>query len=114
MSIDQKFRMEGESWWPQEIPSTRGLNRGLRTLEASALPPDFVLTHTCPSDVFRQMLAAGAMESGDLKIKDPTIPMLDRLQTSLKKPPSGWYFGHFHVDFDWGIYKCLNERLVVV
>ncbi len=54
------------------------------------------------------------MESGDLKIKDPTIPMLDRLQTSLKKPPSGWYFGHFHVDFDWGIYKCLNERLVVV
>ena len=89
-SIDKHRRVQNVSWWKQEVPSKREYNVGLENLKKHNFTVDYVLTHTCPTEI------STLLGFNNKKILDPTQVMLDRFQSVLtfKK----WFFGHFHMD----------------
>ena len=89
-SIDKHRRVQNVSWWKQEVPSKREYNMGLENLRKHNFTVDYVLTHTCPTEI------STLLGFNNKKILDPAQVMLDRFQGVLifKK----WFFGHFHMD----------------
>lgn len=112
-SIDKGSRKPYLSWWPQEIPTTNDFYRARATLEKSGHEVDYVLTHTVPEKVIDEMRAQGKLLFGNRKFEDPTVRMLDQLEPELTAAKA-WYFGHFHSDFTWGKFRCLDEDLVLL
>jgi hypothetical protein len=91
-SIDKKYRTEGESWWPEEIPTEADYQQALKTIAKHNGKFDYILTHTAPTAVFHQFLTE--THKHDYGFKDPTQDMLDILESKLIFKE--WYFGHFH------------------
>jgi len=116
-SLDRDRRIEGESWWRQEIPSQADLERGLASLQAVGGEVDYVLTHTCPRPMADHMISVAPNEykvgTWTGKGLDVTVTMLTGLEAHLK-PHKGWYFGHYHVDHSWGNYHCLYHKVVLI
>lgn len=113
-SLDRDRRTEGESWWPQEIPTPADLARGLARLKAVGGEVDYVLTHTCPRPMADHMVMVAPNEykvgTWTGKGLDVTVTMLTRLEALLKSH-KGWYFGHYHFDHDWKDYHCLYDKV---
>jgi hypothetical protein len=88
-SIDKNRRIENISWWRQEIPSHAEMQYGLDNLEKHDFKVDYVLTHTCPKSIIRNIPYIN-----EDKLKDATTDYLDIVKevTTYKM----WYFGHFH------------------
>lgn len=90
-SIDKASRIEGKSWWPQEMPNDEEMNEATRNLEAVNWEVDYILTHTAPEDTMsrfhpdhmREMRLNGFLEFIREKTKY-----------------THWYFGHLHLDED--------------
>jgi len=112
-SIDKGNRTAFESWWPQEIPTMNDFHRAQATIGRRGKKIDYVLTHTAPTIVIDQMRAQGKLPFGSMKFEDPTVRMLDQLEPGLTQS-KGWFFGHFHTDFKWGRFRCLDEELVLL
>jgi len=89
ISIDKMFRVEGISWWSQEIPNYIEIENGYNNLEKNNWTVDYVLTHACPSRL-SLMLYSHHNES------DEVTKILDKFEEKIicKK----WYFGHHHID----------------
>ena len=88
-SHDIEFRTEGESWWPQEMPSDEEYARCEAALEANGWQVDYVLTHDAPSKFLDfSVLAEG--ENNRLHL------FLDKvvMKTTYEK----WFFGCHHKD----------------
>lgn len=109
-SIDRMFRTPGASWWPEEIPNEADFRRGIQTLASVGGSIDWVLSHTCPRLVVDYMLEAGLLPSSGEKVNDPTVQMLSALEAQIQSV-RGWYFGHFHLDFQWRYFHCLYRNL---
>ena len=45
-SIDKQFRVEGKSWWKEEIPSKEEFDEALDNLDKHKWEVDYVITHT--------------------------------------------------------------------
>ena len=112
-SIDKSARKPFVSWWPQKIPTMDDFYRARADVEKSGKRIDYVLTHTAPTKVINEMRAQGKLLFGGMKFEDPTVRMLDELEPSLARA-KGWFFGHFHKDFAWGKFRCLDEALVLL
>jgi hypothetical protein len=112
-SIDKGARKPYLSWWPQEIPTMDDFYRARATLAKSARKIDYVLTHTVPDKVIDEMRAQSKLLFGNRKFEDPTVRMLDQLEPELTEAKA-WYFGHFHTDFTWGKFRCLDDDLVLL
>ena len=50
-SIDKEWRVEGLSWWPEEMPSKAEMDYGLVTLEKHDFKVDYILSHCAPSSI---------------------------------------------------------------
>ena len=116
-SLDRDRRVEGDSWWPQEIPTQQDLERGIASLQAVGGQVDYVLTHTCPRPMADHLVTVAPNEykvgTWTGKGLDVTVTMLTRLE-ALLKPHKGWYFGHYHVDHDWQNYHCQYHKVAVI
>ena len=116
-SLDRDRRVEGESWWPQEIPTQADLERGLANLKAAGGKVDYVLSHTCPQPMADHMVSVAPNEykvgTWTGKGADVTVRMLTELQRHMT-PPKTWYFGHYHFDHTWKHYRCLYHELAMV
>ena len=112
MSIDRKWRTEGEDWWPDE---ELRMGRAMQALEAyKAAKPSFVVTHDCPASIVEQFTS---MSEDELEaiwgVRGPSSTarllqaMLDEWQ------PRYWVFGHYHIDKSITVgattFICLNE-----
>lgn len=109
-SVDRESRIEGISWWPQEVPSYAESEKALRSIErhhADGLRIDYVLTHTCPTEVIRPMFDVRPMD-------DPTTKLLSSVNALVADEMAGWYFGHWHVDTDCGKYHCLYQTVLQI
>lgn len=104
-STDRISRTEGIDWWPEEMPSEKEYEQGLKALENYADKVDYVLTHTAPSEVVG-ILAIEMSEAGE--------PLQQYLQIIADSADIGqWYFGHFHEDIDVeDFYHCLMDRII--
>jgi predicted MPP superfamily phosphohydrolase len=88
-SIDKASRMEGSTWWRQEIPTVKECNDALDLIDLHGKKFDLVLTHTAPLSVIE------AMNIPVLDyINDPTSKFLEVVLESVDF--KRWYFGHFH------------------
>ena len=55
-SIDRIYRQKGVSWWSQEMPSREEYEEGTKNLERVDYKVDYILTHTCPETIGRQLV----------------------------------------------------------
>lgn len=91
-SHDKQWRIEGVSWWPEEVPSIEEMEHGIAALDRAGWKVDYVLTHTMPK-TFRALL--GWAETLD-RDADPTESYLNRVFSELDF--KRWFFGHYHID----------------
>ena len=93
-SIDRKYRKEGESWWPREMPSPEEYAEALANLERHHNRVDYLLTHT------------GRERSLDIFFlgrRNPNEMELNHFLEQLHERVSflHHYFGHLHDDADF-------------
>ena len=107
-SNDQQWRIEGESWWPQEEITVEDLDK---------LPEkniDIVISHTAPDEFLQQMRSKGTI---DIDFSNPSDKDGSRHALSYvlnKYKPDLWYFGHWHLyaaDVFRGTRWCCLDRL---
>ena len=91
-SIDKQWRIEGRSWWREEMPSKEEYEEGLLNLEKVGNKVDYIFTHTAPREICKRMVKK--MYSGEEELQD----YLQRISETVdfKK----WYYGHWHFDVD--------------
>lgn len=89
-SIDKDLRVEGVSWWKEEIPSIEEFEEGIRNLDAVDWKVDYVLTHTGPGRV----MARVSPHFG----RDHFNRFLSTIDKELDF--KRWYLGHYHFEKD--------------
>lgn len=92
-------RIEGESWWADEMSTKDEMKHGLHNLEKNGLNVDFIVSHDGPASDL--ILLGGRL----LKI-DPLNQYLEdvRQKTTYRK----WFFGHHHMNHQ------INEKDIVL
>lgn len=107
-STDRDFRVQGESWWPQELPCQAEYDQARENLFRKAGAIDYVITHTCPG--FLIPLMGHKPYAPDLQL----TAFLSDVATLYAKEFKGWFFGHWHIDksFHGGRYQALNFDVV--
>ena len=94
-------------WWKQELPTTDDYRTAGKTLEHCGYSVDYVLTHTAPQRIIRQMGYSPDIRDQEL------CGYLDWLNDTLRF--RHWYFGHFHEDRTVDDrHTCLNQRLIAL
>jgi hypothetical protein len=116
-SVDKDWRIEGVSWWREELPGMGDFNRGWENLEAHNWEVDLVLTHTAPTRVMEALYNGTGLYARTnyaRKYNDPTGVMLQEFYEKLKF--QSWWFGHHHIDckfeFDnrfWAVYQQVYQ-----
>ena len=111
VSIDKIFRVEGVSWWPQEIPSDAEFRHGMENLDKHGWDVDIVITHTMPLSAIKEF-ELGEIHGLSEKFKDPTATYLDQVLEAVAF--KHWFAGHFHVNryFLDGKICCLWDTIV--
>ncbi len=105
-SVDRAWRVPGESWWPQEMPSDEELERGRANLDARGWKVDYVVTHECATSVIPACYD-GEVRQG----ADRLTEWFDGLEHALLFKL--WYFGHHHADRAIGPdHRCLYYDIV--
>lgn len=95
VSTDKHLRVEGRSWWSQEMPSEEDFHNALENLAAHYNYVDYVLTHTCPNSLRHRM---PAVPGHGYCVGDEVGAMLDDLIGIVRF--RHWYFGHYHINYD--------------
>ena len=91
-SIDKQWRIEGRSWWKEEMPSKEEYEEGLLNLEKVGNKVDYIFTHTAPREICKRMVKK--MYSGEEELQDYLQGISETVD--FKK----WYYGHWHFDVD--------------
>ena len=99
ISIDKFWRIEGQSWWPQEIPSYAEIENGFVNLEKNNNKVDIVLTHAAPTIPTLSLVSHHSEEDSVTKILDEFEKKIE-----CKK----WFFGHHHTD------KIISDKYQVL
>ena len=103
-SIDKMYRKEGVSWWPGEMPSKDEYERGKWNLLQRNNEVDYIITHTVPRNIACSLVKRILLGEEELQLYFLEIAGL----ASFKK----WYFGHWHVDYRFGKYVGLYNKIV--
>lgn len=98
-SIDKWHRIQGYSWWPQEIITEKEM------LRLPDIDIDIVISHTIPTRFIKEF---GYMRYRD-KYNDPSCKALDIVFDIYK--PKKWYSGHYHHRESNEIEGCKWEAL---
>ena len=114
MSVDKHLRLDGVSWFKEELATHAETDRGIDSLEKVGNEVDYILTHTCPHPVLLKLTAwLPSGLSAKPIVDDPTCRYLSHIEYLTKF--SMWFFGHFHIDrnFTWNgkNYVCVYDRV---
>ena len=112
-SIDKAWRVEGRSWWPQEMPSEKEYENARRNLEKNNYSVDYIITHTTCAQTVHYMAARTYMRiKTNITEEMPLTAFLET--TRINTRYRGWYFGHFHMDMtlwknQFVVFNCMRE-----
>ena len=82
----RRYRVLGQSWWPEELPSKNEYTRARQNLDKHDWAVDYIITHCAPTDL---ALAINRHNKAD--------PLTDFLQEIQEKAQYHyWLFGHYH------------------
>lgn len=105
-STDKERRIEGKSWWKDEMPSSSERGYGLYNLNAHDNKVDYIITHTCyPSALIKV--------GGDYRV-DELSDYFNQVRVTVDY--GYWYFGHMHNDYriiDYNT-KCLYRDIEIL
>ena len=105
-SLDKMYRLEGVSWFPEEIPAREEYEEGWGNLEKSGFEVDYILTHTAPGEIAAQM-GYGELSDEDAELRQFLQRVADNTDFT------AWYFGHFHEDTEVGErFYCMYDEMV--
>lgn len=102
-SIDKHTRIEGKSWWKEELPTYEECNAALDKLDEVGWKVDYVITHSAPDNILYRI--------------NPTFghDIITNLLFTIDKQLEfkHWYFGHYHIDqrID-DLHTCLYQNVV--
>lgn len=97
--LSKLFRVNGVTWWKEELPSLNEMDNGWEKLEACHYKVDYVLTHSPAASVIA-LLGQGLYEQDHLTVYLETI----RQQLQYKR----WFAGHMHVN------KAVNDKDILL
>lgn len=96
------YRINHRTWWRQEMPSEAEFISARKNLEAYDHRVDYIITHDCPYSTAKQIYGdADETELGfffDYVLKTTDF--------------SHWYFGHHHLDRDFGKLTALYDDII--
>jgi hypothetical protein len=100
MSVDRETRVDGVSWWKDEIPRQEEFHLALENSQKHDI--DYVIAHTLPRGIQYGL--------GYARYEDPTSKQLDHITCHLdfKK----YFCGHFHDDRTFGKYNIMYNKVV--
>lgn len=104
LSIDKMWRTPGLSWWPQEMPSMKEYDNGIRNLDNCGYKADYILSHTCPGRIAKKLVSDIFPGEEELQRYFDDVAA----ETEFK----GWYFGHWHMDRDIDKFHALYDNEV--
>lgn len=103
-SVDTYMREKNLNWWEEEMPTEEEMNEGISVLEEYNNKVDYVITHTCYSELLPEI------------VRFPEEDSLTKYLSFIKKniEYNHWYFGHMHIDYhindkDSCLYKLIIE-----
>ena len=88
-SIDKEYRIEGISWWQNELPSYQEMNEAVENLIWHHKNVDYIVTHDCPTSCLEKILHFRVQ-------KDFLNDFFEYLNHEIQF--KHWYFGHHHLD----------------
>ncbi|WP_368488938.1 metallophosphatase [Clostridium sp. BJN0013] len=95
VSVDKESRIRGISWWEAEVPNYTEYEEGLSNLERNNWQVDYIITHTCSSDILNWISKIFGFQP---KPDDSVNKYLDVIQKNSRYQHH--YFGHFHEDIN--------------
>lgn len=99
-SVDRAMREPFVTWWPQEEPSPEEFAEGMKNLEKVNFRVDYIISHTCPELVRRNMFR---IYEGFIDYESPVERFLDKV--IMKTEYEKWFAGHIHIDREFDNYK---------
>ena len=107
-SVDKENRIEGETYWKEEILSDEEKEEIIKQIEKEK-NFDFVITHTAPAFIVKTLIKKYNIEPK--KLDDVSI-FLEKIykEITFKK----WYFGHFHLDTAIDNFECLYNKIIEI
>lgn len=102
-SVDRFMRTENVDFWEEEMPNLEEMNKGISNLEINENKVDYVLTHTCSSEMLKKVV--NYPEDDDL------TRYLQFIKDNIEF--NKWYFGHMHLNYnidDKNI--CLYDNII--
>lgn len=99
-SVDKIFRVEGESWWPQEEPDKEVFQEAFDNLGKVGNKVDYVITHTIPEKVRRTVFEA---YSDFVNYDSGVERFLDLIMENVVFEK--WFAGHIHIDREFPEYR---------
>lgn len=101
------YRVKGQSWWPQELPTADDYAEGWKNLREHGMKVDYVITHCAPQKVQERLVPT--LHHGDY----PRNSLTDFLQDVSEKVQFGaWFFGHYHTNKSMKKYTVLYENIL--
>lgn len=111
-SHDKDSRKPYKSWWPEEELSFQDKENVINSLEKVDFKVDFILTHTCPSNLQEILTHSYVRE------RTETLAMFDFIQNQVEFKQ--WHFGHFHdtrrmlnkyfCHYNWDPYMIIGDE----
>ena len=105
-SIDRDSRVEGVTWFPEEIPTEEEYDEGMNNLEKHDFQVNYILTHTGPAEVVAYM-GYGEYSEEETELRRYLQHIADHVEFQ------AWYFGHFHEDAEIeDTFFCLFDEMI--
>lgn len=101
------YRVLGQSWWPEELPSEEEMENGWDNLEKYHFKVDYIITHSPSTMVLRSMDGGSGVYKPD-RLTDYLEEV--RKLTEFKQH----IYGHMHVNqqYYWDRATCLYDQIV--
>ena len=96
-SVDKYHRVQGLSWWPNEMPSKEEYEEAISNLDKHDMKVDYVVSHCCGTSLLPQLFTMHPDS-------DTLTSFFDHLEFDFGLEFKHWYFGHHHVD------KVLDDK----
>jgi DNA repair exonuclease SbcCD nuclease subunit len=87
-SHDKEHRIEGISWWREELPTMSEMNNGLDNLDKFDNKVNYIISHCCSSKI--------QSEISKYYETDCLTKYFDEIENKVKFDK--WFFGHYHED----------------
>jgi len=94
-SNDKDYRIQGEDWFPEEVPSDDDIVEANRNLERVHFKVDYIVTHSCDEKTLYYPLIKNARAFFVVRPENGILSYFEE-----KVDYGHWYFAHFHVDGD--------------